>query len=176
MGSCPSLIALSMVRTEETIFFASKDTRGERTAVCRHQEGAGARSDRSKRTNPQWPCAARGAAPRARAHPKPRAHRGSCAPPPAQLPRPGRPTARSARATFACLRATCCVRCVHARRGVRSGEERRLCVLHAYVSLLIRVCPGLGEANEAQGPRPPTSPPACVRACGLACAKSPRLA
>ena len=27
--------------------FASKDTRGERTAVCRHQEGAGAPSDRA---------------------------------------------------------------------------------------------------------------------------------
>ena len=45
-----------------------------------------------------------------------------------------------------------CVRCVHARRGVRSGEARRLCVLRACVSLPIRVRPGAGEANEAQGP------------------------
>ena len=51
--------------------------------------------------------------------------------------------------TSACLRAPC-VRCVHARRGVRSGEARRLCVLRACVSLSIRVRPGAGEANEKE--------------------------
>ena len=51
-----------------------------------------------------------------------------------------------------CLRAPC-VRCVHARRRVRSGEARRLCVLRACVSLSIRVVRlGAGDANEAQGP------------------------
>jgi len=49
----------------------------------------------------------------------------------------------------ACVRAPC-VRCVHARRGVRSGEARRLCVLRACVPLPIRVRPGAGGANEAQ--------------------------
>ena len=76
----------------------------------------------------------------------PRARRGSRAPPPVELPRPGSEAAgthirnnRHAR----CLRAPC-VRCVHVRRGVRSGEARRLCVLRACVSLPIRVRPGAG--------------------------------
>ena len=58
------------------------------------------------------------------------------------------------------------MRCVHARRGVRSGEARRLCVLRACVSLPIRVRPGAGKANEAQGPAThiTTRVRACVRA------------
>ena len=51
----------------------------------------------------------------------------------------------------ACVRAPC-VRGVHAQRGVRSGEARRLCVLRACVPLPIRARPGAGGANEAQGP------------------------
>ena len=59
------------------------------------------------------------------------------------------------------------MRCVHARRGVRSGEAHRLCVLRACVSLPIRVRPGTGEANEAQGPTThiTTRVRACVRTC-----------
>ena len=145
----------------------------------REEDGSrrAAPSDRSKRTNPQWPRAARGVAPRARAHPTPRAHRGSRAPPPVELPRPGSEAAgthlRNNR-HFRCLRGAPCVRCVHARRGVRSGEARRLGVLRACASLSIYVRPGAGEANEAQGPT--TYITTRVRACGLTCVKSPRLA
>ena len=53
---------------------------------------------------------------------------------------------------------------MHARRGVRSGEVRRLCVLRACVSLPIRVVrPGAGEANKAQ--RSTTHITTRVRAC-----------
>ena len=65
-----------------------------------------------------------------------------------------------------------CVRCVHARHGVRSGEALRLGVLRAYASLSTHVRPGAGEANEAQGPT--TYITTRVRACGLTCVKSPR--
>ena len=66
------------------------------------------------------------------------------------LPKPDKrfiPPARSARATSAYLRAPC-VCCVHARRGVRSGEARRLCVLRACVSLPIRVRPARRGGGE----------------------------
>ena len=79
-------------------------------------------------------------------------------------PHPPGNTPESAR-----LRAPC-VRCVHARRGLRSGEAGRLCVLRACVSLPIRVRPGAGEANEAQGPTTHittnTNPRAYARARG----------
>ena len=66
--------------------------------------------------------------------------------------------------TSACLRAPC-VRCVHARCGVRSGEARRLCVLRACASVPIRVCPGAGKANEAQGPTTQLQLRSHMRAC-----------
>ena len=113
----------------------------------------------------------------ARAHPTPRAHRGSRAPPPVELPRPRRkqqePTSATTGTSAACVVRLACVRCVHARRGVRSGEARRLGVLRACTSLSIHVRPGAGEANEAQGPT--THITTRVRACGLTCVSRPDL-
>ena len=58
---------------------------------------------------------------------------------------------------------------MHARRGVRSGEARRLCVLRACVSLPIRVRLGAGEASEAQGPTTHITITTRVRACVRTC-------
>ena len=123
---------------------------------------------------------------RARAHPTPtpRAHtppRESRAPPPVvELPRPGSEAAgthlRNNR-HVRCLRGAPYVRCVHARRGVRSGEARRLGVLRACASLSIHARPGARSGGGERGtgthrPRVTTR----VRACGRTCVKSPRLA
>ena len=61
----------------------------------------------------------------------------------------------------------CCCGVHHARRGVRSGEARRLCVLRACVPLPSCVRPHAGEANEAQGLT--THITTCVRACVRTC-------
>ena len=56
------------------------------------------------------------------------------------------------------------MRCVHARRGVRSGEARRLCVLRACVPLPIRTRLGAGGGERGTGTYHPTATEIHVRA------------
>jgi len=130
------------------------------------QGGSSRRAAPSGASGPAPPRAARGAAPRARAHRTPRAHRGGRAPPPVELPLPGSEAGETHLRNnrhVRYLRGAPCVRCVHARRGVRSGEAATSACC-ARVRLCRSTCAQERGRRTRHRDPPPTSPPACVRA------------
>ena len=122
---------------------------GRRCGVYKYtSQGGRARQERNPETRS-------GQTPRARG-PRPHPTADAPMPPRSRSIAAARATSRPIPKTTPPSPPACCVRlacaCVHAWRGVRSGEARRLCVRRTCVSLPIRVRPGVGEVNEAQGP------------------------
>ena len=163
MSSC--LGGLASVWVGISLFYPRRGALRTRTSG-----GSSRRAAPSGASGPPPPSVARGAAPRAaRARRTPRAHRMGRAPPPVELPRPGSEAGgthlRNNRHVRYLRGARRCVRCVHARRGVRSGDAAASAsACCARVRLCRSTCAQERGRRTRHKDPPPTSPPACVRA------------